>query len=103
MGINQKLINNMFFLIFFVCSLTVASNISKLLKTGVYSNSVVAFAEQGISLNSWKEIADGQHVVEEFSNQQFYTLKEYINTVLDKRLVLFEVIRGRARVVFETV
>jgi hypothetical protein len=103
MGIDQKLLRGALFMTLCVCLLFFSSNVSRLF--GVPSTQSHSLEPQTsrVELGLWEEQSSGVYRMEQFSFNGYLSLKEYLNKVVDKRIMLFEIFNGRARVVFEQV
>lgn len=103
MGINQKLLNSALFMTLCVCFIFLSSNVSRLF--GVPSAQPNGHESQTrlAKLSLWEEQSAGVYRMEQFSFNGYLSLKEYLNKVVDKRIKLFEILNGSARVVFEQV
>lgn len=103
MGINQKLLNAALFATLCICLLALSSNASRLF--GV-PNAQICGGEvktRLVELSLWQEQSAGVYSMDQFSFNGYLSLKEYLTKVVDKRIMLFEILNGRARVVFEKV
>ncbi len=103
MGIDQKLLRGALFMTLCVCLLFLSSNASRLL--GVPSVQICdrQLESRLVELSVWEEQSLDVYSMEPFSFNGYLSLKEYLNKVVDKKIMLFEILNGRARVVFEQV
>ncbi|MEI7942266.1 MAG: hypothetical protein WCH76_03745 [Candidatus Riflemargulisbacteria bacterium] len=101
MGIDQKLLRGALFVTLCVCLLFLSSNMSRLL--GVSSAQICdgQLKSRLVELSLWEEQSLDVYRMEQFNFNGYLSLKEYLNKVVDKRIMLFEILNGRARVVFE--
>ncbi len=99
MGIDQKFLNNTLFMTLCVCLLLLFSNMYGLHKASFVEPFINQSKEKTTELSLWEEKSAGVYVLEPFSVEGYFSLKQYLNKVVDKRIIVFEVLSGRARVV----
>ncbi len=101
MDFDTRFLNRSFFLTLCVCLLVLSSNIAWSLRgyNSLQKNEIDNQNKQ--TLTVWEKINDSVYVLEPFSFPGYIVLRQFLAKTEDRKLVSFEVIQGRAKVVFE--
>ena len=103
MGINQKLLNRALLMTLCVCIMLMAGNMSRLFYASQELICIGESQQKLAELSLWENSSFGVYTMDEFCLNGYLSLRDYLNKVVDKRIISFEVLNGRAKVVFEQV
>ena len=101
MGIDQKLLNKSLFITLCLCLLFLSGNTMRLFASSAVSVETNTTLHLSKQLDLWEKVEEGIYVLYPFTYTGFNSLKQYLTYKNDKKLISFEVVNGRAKVVFD--
>lgn len=101
MGIDQKLLTQALFMTLCLCLLLLSGNTIRLFASSPLQTETQIVTSTPKYLDLWEEADSGVYVLYPFTYAGFNVLKQFLTYTSEKRLLSFEIINGKAKVIFD--